>query len=119
MDIEGLQQAIANDDCKPHLPEPEIDQILQQAGIDGIPSATARSTVLAAMQKAAGSRLAGVTEQKRRSHYDHAAQLVAICVGCDRSPKTAHWVASIEVEYKRFRALRDELNRALKRHHLR
>jgi hypothetical protein len=69
--------------------------------------------MLAAMRKAAESRLAGVTDQKRRRHYGHAAELVAVCVACDPSPPTAGWVASIRTEYRRFPALRDELDRAL------
>lgn len=38
---------------------------------------------------------------------------VAVCVACDPSPQTASWVASIRTEYRRFPALRDELDRAL------
>ena len=69
--------------------------------------------MLFAMRKAAKSRLAGVTDQKRRRHYGHAAELVAVCVGCDRSPETARWAASLRTEFRRFPALRAELDRAL------
>ena len=34
--------------------------------------------MLAAMRKAAEKRVEGVTKKKRRRHYDHAAQLVAV-----------------------------------------
>jgi len=65
------------------------------------------------MRKAAESRLAGVTEQKRRRHYGHAAQLVAACVACDSSPDAARWLTSIKAEHRRFPALRAELDRQL------
>jgi len=98
---------------EPRLFTPQVEQILRTAGVDAIPKAGARSAVLAAMRKAAESRLAGVTDQKRRRHYGHAAELVAVCVGCDPSPETARWVASIRTEHRRFPALRAELDRAL------
>jgi hypothetical protein len=59
------------------------------------------------------SRLAGVTEQKRRRHYGHAAELVGACVSCAPSTDTARWVAALRAEHKRFPALRAELDRAL------
>jgi hypothetical protein len=112
MDLEQLE-LMAGDRHEPRLATPEVEQILRTAGDDGIPKARARNAMLAAMRKAAESRLAGVTDQKRRRHYGHAAELVAVCVACDPSPETARWVASIRTEYRRFPALRDELDRAL------
>jgi hypothetical protein len=61
-------------------------------------------------------RVSGVTEQKRRRHYGHAAELVAACVACDGSLEGARWVASIRTEYRRFPALRAEFDRALRSH---
>jgi len=95
------------------LATPEVAEVLRKAGIEGIRSAAARSAVLAAMRRAAEKRLAGVTEQKRRRHYGHAAGLVATCVACDRSTESARWLAAIEEGYRRFPALRAELVRAL------
>lgn len=112
MDIEELE-LMTGDGDEPRLATPEIEQILRNAGVDGIPNAAARSTVLFAMREAAKSRLAGVTDQKRRRHYGHAAELVAVCVGCDRSPETARWAASLRTEFRRFPALRAELDKAL------
>jgi hypothetical protein len=54
-----------------------------------------------------------VTDQKRRRHYRHAAELVAVCVACDDSSATVGWVAALRAEYRRFPALRLELDRAM------
>ncbi len=114
---------------EPRLAAPEVDEILRHAGVDRIPdaaapmkaagaargaaTAAAKGAVLAAMRRAAENRLAGVTEQKRRGHYRHAALLVASCQACDPSPEAAAWVRSIKTEYRRFPALRNELDRAM------
>ncbi|MBI4882159.1 MAG: hypothetical protein HY812_21230 [Planctomycetes bacterium] len=111
MDLEELTLVTA-DEAAPRLATPEVEQLLLQAGIDGVPD-VARMDVLLAMRRAAESRLTGVTEQKRRRHYGHAADLVAACVACDRSPEAARWVASLRTEHRRFPALRAELDRAL------
>jgi len=112
MDIEELEAMTADED-EPRLAAHEVDQLLDQAGIDAISNTAARSAVVAAMKKAAEARVAGVTEQKRRRHYAHAADLVAACVGCDASTDTARWVAALRHEHKRFPALRAEFDRAL------
>lgn len=112
MDIEELESMTAADD-QPRLAALEVDQVLRQAGIEGIPTVAARSAALAAMRKAAEGRLAEVTAQKLRRHYGHAADLVAACVGCDPSTETARWVAALRAEHRRFPALRAELDRAL------
>jgi tetratricopeptide (TPR) repeat protein len=113
MDIGELELMTADEEA-PHLAAPEVGDILRQAGIDAIPDPAARVATLAAMREAAERRLAGVTEQKRRRHYGHAAELVATCLACDRSPEVGRWVASIKTEYRRFPALRAELDRALR-----
>lgn len=112
MDL-GELEAMTADEDEPRLVVPEVDQLLEQAGIDAFPNPAARSAVITAMRKAAESRLAGVTEQKRRRHYGHAAELVGACISCDPSTETARWVAALRAEHKRFPALRAELDRAL------
>jgi hypothetical protein len=112
MGIDELE-LMTGDSDEPRLSTPAIEQILRTAGIDAIPKAEAMGAVLVAMRKAAENRLAGVTDQKRRRHYGHAAELVAVCLGSDRSPATARWVESVRTEYQRFPALRAELDRAL------
>lgn len=112
MDLEELEAMTADADA-PRLAAPEVDQFLELAGISTISNPETRSAVALAMRKAAESRLAGVTEQKRRRHYGHAAELVGACVSCDPSTDTARWVAALRAEHKRFPALRAELDRAL------
>ncbi len=69
----------------------KVDELLDLAGVTRISDAATRATVLAAMRKAAGSRVAGVTEQKRRRHYGHAAELVATSVASDMTGETTRW----------------------------
>jgi hypothetical protein len=112
MDLEELE-AMTADEHEPRLAAPEVDQLLELAGVSTLPNSETRSAVSLAMRKAAESRLAGVTEQKRRRHYGHAADLVGACVSCDASTDTARWVAGLRAEHKRFPALRAEFYRAL------
>jgi len=100
-------------DDEPRLAAPEVDRLLKLAGISTLPNPGIRSEVTLAMRKAAESRLAGVTEQKRRRHYGRAAELVGACVACDPSTDTAGWIAALRTEHKRFPALRAELDRIL------
>jgi len=44
---------------------------------------------------------------------DHESQLIAACVVCDRSMDTAGWLTGLRARYRRFPALRSELDRAL------
>lgn len=99
---------------EPRLATPETDALLALTGVASISDVTSRRAVLAAMKKSAESRVAGVTEQKRRRHYGHAAELVATCVACDKTGETTRWAAALQAEYRRFPALRDELERALR-----
>lgn len=110
-DLDELE-AMTTDPEEPRLATPAVDALLGLADISGISDATSRRAVLAAMKKAAESRVAGVTEQKRRRHYSHAAELVVTCVACDKTDETKRWAAALQVEYKRFPALRDELEQA-------
>jgi hypothetical protein len=107
LDIDELELLSADGD-EPRLAAPEAADIVRQAGIERM-DGQARAAVLAAMRKAAERRVAGVTEQKRRRHYGHAAELVALCLECDKSPETARWAATVRQEYRRYPALRAEL----------
>jgi tetratricopeptide (TPR) repeat protein len=113
MGVDELE-AMTADPAEPRLTTPEVDALLELTGITSISDAASRATVLAAMRKAAESRVAGVTEQKRRRHYEHAAELVATCVACDKTSETTRWAVALQAEYKRFPALRDEFDRALR-----
>lgn len=104
---------LGSDDDGPNLATPALADILRRAGVERIAETQARTAVLAAMRAAAEKRLAGVVEEKRRRHYGHAAALVAACVAADRAPESARWAAAIRDEYRRFPALRAELDRHL------
>lgn len=110
MDIEALD-LMTRDQDEPYLAAPEIDQILNQAGANVVADGKAREVVLESMRKAAERRVEGVTGQKRRRHYGHAANLVAICSAIDPSPTTAQWVMRLRDEHRRYPALRAELDR--------
>lgn len=110
MDCDGVSFALAGRDG-PRLATPAVGALLHQAGMDTIAEAREREVALAAMRTAAEKRVAGVTEEKRRRHYGHAAALVAACVANDPSPGTARWASALREAYRRFPALRAELDR--------
>lgn len=98
---------------EPRLATPEAEELLRVAGIETPAANAARRSVVAAMRRAAERRLEGVTANKRRRHYGHAANLVALCLRCDRSPATQRWATGLDTQYRQFSALRRELGRAL------
>jgi hypothetical protein len=112
MDIDELELLALQRDG-PRLATPDVGAVVRQAGIERIPDARVRRAVLAAMRKAAEKRVTGVTGQKRRRRYSHAASLVAACVACDRSSETAGWAAALREAHRRFPAFRAELDRHL------
>jgi hypothetical protein len=97
----------------PSLVTPEVDEILRRAGVTHIGSARARRASLAAMREAAEKRLAGVVENKRRNYYGHAASLVAARLACDASPEAVDWLASLRAQYRRYPALRSQLDHSV------
>jgi hypothetical protein len=112
LDIDELELFTA-DRCEPRLAAPEAVDIVRQSGIESITDGNARAGVMAAMRNAAERRVAGVTEQKRRRHYGHAAELVAACIACDQSPEAARWATTVRQAYRRFPALRAEFDKRL------
>jgi len=94
---------------EPRLDAPGVYEIVQLAGTGETSGDKARTAVLRAMRKAAEKRVAGVIENKRRRHYDHAAKLVATCDALDSSPETVSWVAGVRDEYRRYPAFQREL----------
>lgn len=111
LDMDEVELSITDGD-EPGLRAPQAGEIIRLAGIEFI-DAQARPGVLAAMREAAERRVAGVTEQKRRRHYGHAAELVAACLACDRSPEAARWATMVRQAYRRFPALRAEFETRL------
>ena len=89
----------------------DTGMFLALAGIDKVEDSSARTAMLKSMQKAAEKRLDGVTENKRRRHYGHAASLAAACMAVDETNNSSKWFAAIRDEYRRYPALQRELNR--------
>ncbi len=114
MDIDELEWMSADSD-EPRLAAPTVHEIIKLAGVEQPLQVGDRDAVLLAMRKAAEKRLTGVTENKRRRYYAHAAQLVATCADVDQTPDTSQWVAGIRDEYRRYPALQRELNSHLRR----
>jgi hypothetical protein len=97
-------------DDEPRLETPAIGVLLDQAGVTAPTDSKTRAAVLEAMRKAAARRIEGVTENKRRRHYGHAASLALACAQVDGSPEAASWLAAIRDEYRRYPALQRELD---------
>jgi hypothetical protein len=94
---------------EPRLETPEVSALLKLANVAAPTDNKTRAAVLKAMRKAAEKRIAGVTENKRRRHYRHAASLALTCAQIDSSAETALWLSSIRDEYRRYPALQREL----------
>jgi hypothetical protein len=97
-------------DARPHLATPDLRALVELADVKRPKSATTRTTLSSALRKAAEKRVAGVTREKRRRHYGHAARLVAACAVVDSTPETAAWVARVRATYRRFHALQGEFD---------
>ena len=110
MDID-LLEPLGRDRDEPRLPNPAVEEIVSLACIPTVDGAKERSAVLKAMRAAAEKRIEGVTENKRRRYYGHAASLAAACVDVDASKASVEWMAAICSEYRRFPALQRELKR--------
>lgn len=95
------------------LATPGVDELLEIAGIHEQPEISVREALLEAMRRAAENRLAGVVENKRRRHYGHGARLVATCAALGSSTEASDWVAKIRARYRRYPALRRELDERL------
>ena len=90
---------------------PEIAMLVQLADVAASIDSRTRTAVLKAMRRAAEKRIAGVTENKRRRHYGHAASLALLCAQIDATPEAAAWLAAIRDRYRRYPALQRELSR--------
>lgn len=104
-------EMLGRDSAEPRLRSQSVDDVVALAGIDKVEDSSARSAILKAMQKAAETRLNGVTENKRRRYYGHAASLTAACMAVDGTNNSSKWFAAIRDEYRRYSALQRELNR--------
>ncbi len=100
---------------EPRLLTPEVSELLEMANVGATTDGKTRAAVLNAMRMAAAKRIEGVTENKRRGHYGHAAALALACVQVDGSPESATWLSAIRDEYRRYPALQRELGRRSER----
>jgi hypothetical protein len=89
-----------------------LDALARGADIDRV-TTSQRKILLDAMKAAARKRALGVTGEKRRRHYGHAATLVACCVELEGGAAASDWLAEIRAQTSRFYAFREELARAL------
>jgi tetratricopeptide (TPR) repeat protein len=112
-DLDVIER-LAVDQGEPRLAAPDVDQVLDLAGSARVACTRARGVVLEAMRKAAEKRVAGVTREKRRRRYDHAARLVAVCAALDPAPEAAAWLARVRDEFRRYPALRAALDQHLR-----
>ena len=96
--------------AKPSQGSSEIAAIVHATGVGKGISDAARKAMCGAMRKAAEKRVAGVTKNKRRRYYIHAATLVAACAETDAAPACVPWVAGIRADYSRYPALRGKLD---------
>ena len=97
------------DHDEPRLTTPEVVDLIDLAAIGAPIDAATRSTIIDAMRTAAEKRVAGVTENKCRRHYGHAASLALACAQVDGSAQGNKWLDDIRDEYRRYPALRREL----------
>ena len=116
MDTEE-HELLTLDHDEPRLATPAIDQLLEGAGVGVLTHGHAREIVIESMRMAAERRVEGVVGNRRRQHYGHAASLVAICAAVNPSSATASWLARLRDEYRRYPALRAEIDRALSSDH--
>jgi hypothetical protein len=95
---------------EPRLSTPEIVDLLELAKVTAPDAAKFRVAMIKAMRKAAEKRIAGVTENKRRRHYGHAASLALACAQIDESAETTRWLTAIRDGFRRYPALQRELS---------
>ncbi len=101
--------SLLSDRDEPRLDTPEVADLIRLAGIQAPTERARRAAVIKAMRAAAEKRIAGVTENKRRRHYGHAASLALACAQVDSSTMGTKWLEDIRDEYRRYPALQREL----------
>ena len=101
----------------PKLSTPSIAEILGRVRPAVSVDSKGREAMLEAMRTAATRRVEGILGNKRRSHYGHAALLVACCLelapGVGEQSAVVEWVNDVRKRYARFHAFQEECARAL------
>ena len=93
---------------EPRLVTPSLGDVIALSGAMSEIEPTMRETLVAAMRRAAELRIAGVTGNKRRRHYGHAAALAVACARVDGSSETTTWLEGLKQSYRRYPALQRE-----------
>jgi tetratricopeptide (TPR) repeat protein len=101
--------SLLSDRDEARLATPDVADIIRLAGIQAPTEPATRAAVIKSMRTAAEKRIAGVTENKRRRHYGHAASLALACAQVDGSATATKWLEGIRDEYRRYPALQREL----------
>jgi tetratricopeptide (TPR) repeat protein len=99
---------------EPRLTMPAVATLIDLASVVVFDEGKERASMLTAMRKAAERRIEGVTENKRRRHYEHAATLALTCAAIDPDGSRV-WLEQIRGEYNRYPALQRELGRGARR----
>ena len=108
----AFESALYPIDPATKLPTPTVLDVLERLDVRARLGPQERTTALDAMRAAASKRAYGVTGEKRRRHYDHAATLAACCVEVDRN-RSAAWFEVLRAETSRFPAFQGALRSAL------
>jgi hypothetical protein len=115
-DLFDLSSFSDDDTCTsavPRLARPTLLDVLQRADVARQPPSSYRRAMLDAMRVAAEQRTDGVTSEKRRRHYQHAALLVGCVIEID--PASLAWADSLRVRTSRWPALQSQLREAMGR----
>ena len=100
------------DDDRPKLRTTGFDELLRLADVTLPDDEGIRSSMIAAMRTAAEKRVEGVTANKRRRHYGHAASLAVECARAEGSSAGKAWLRELTDEYRRYPALKREFKAA-------
>jgi len=96
------------DDNRPRLRTADIYALLRLADVSAPEDVSVRSTMILAMRTAAEKRVEGVTGNKRRRYYGHAASLAVLCAAVEGSAEGKAWLRELMDEYRRYPALKRE-----------
>jgi hypothetical protein len=111
-DFDSLSDQVG-DSSDPRLPRPTLLEVLQRAEVARQLRAPDRRQVLDAMKAAAEHRTDGVIGEKRRRHYEHAAQLVGSVL--ENDPASTTWAEALRVRTSRWPAFQGALREAIGR----
>ena len=79
----------------PRLKNPTATDVLSMTPVTPVKDESVRAAMLKSMRAAAEKRLDGVTKNKRRNWYEHAALLATACAAVDTCEVSHGWLADI------------------------